>query len=292
MTEGIALIGFGEAGQAFAGAAGWQGSTRVYDKLTETVSTRETKEQDYQRAGVNGSASLSEALGGARLVLSLVTASEALAVAREAASHLTAEALYLDLNSVSPDTKKKAARCIEAAGARYVDVAIMAPVTPRHLSVPLLLSGPAAEEASRQLSQMGFKNLRVVSSRVGQASSIKMIRSVVVKGIEALIAEAMLAGDSAGVTGEVLASLDDSEPGTPWAERAHYCLGRMMVHGRRRADELDEAARMLTGCGVEPLMAQAAAERQRQIGSLAIENPQARIFARIDQIHSTKAAAA
>jgi 3-hydroxyisobutyrate dehydrogenase-like beta-hydroxyacid dehydrogenase len=291
MVGHIALIGFGEAGQAFAGGQGWPGGVRAYDKLTDEAAARSAKQADYRRLAVGGADSLAEAVAGAGLVLSLVTAGEAVAVARDAASHLAPGAFYCDMNSVAPGTKRAAAEAVEAAGAYYIDAAILSPVQPARLESPLLLSGGEAEAAARELGRLGFTNVRTVGSAVGQASAIKMIRSVLVKGIEALTAEALLAADAAGVTEEVLASLDASDRPMPWAKRADYNLDRMIVHGLRRADEMDEAVKTLEALGVEPALSRATARRQREIGSLGAA-PEPGLAAKLGQIRGRKAKAA
>jgi 3-hydroxyisobutyrate dehydrogenase-like beta-hydroxyacid dehydrogenase len=114
------------------------------------------------------------------------------------------------------------------------------------------------------LRGLGFTDVRVVGAEVGRASAIKMIRSVMVKGIEALSAEMMLAAAAAGVTDEVLASLDASEQAKPWAERVAYNVERMTTHGARRAAEMEESAKTLTALGVEPVMTSGTVERQRR----------------------------
>jgi 3-hydroxyisobutyrate dehydrogenase-like beta-hydroxyacid dehydrogenase len=283
MGQRVTLIGFGEAGQAFAGAEGWRGDTRAYDKLTDDPATREVKQADYCRVGVTAADSAAEAIAGTPLVLSLVTADQALAVAREAASHIAPGALFCDLNSVAPGTKRASAEAIEAAGGRYVDVAIMSPVNPARLAAPLLVGGPHAAAAETPLRTLGFSNLRVVGGAVGQASAIKMIRSVMVKGIEALTAECMLAAHEAGVAGEVLASLDVSERARPWAERADYNLDRMIVHGLRRAEEMAEVVKTLEDLGVEPALTRGTVKRQRAIGALKLR-PADGLAAKIKQI--------
>ena len=291
MTD-VALIGFGEAGLAFAGAEGWRGIARAYDILTDDEATRSAKQAEYRRAGVEGASTLAEAIADAPIVLSLVTADQALAVAREAASCLAGGAIYCDLNSVSPGTKREAAASIDAGIGAYVDVAIMAPVSPVRLAVPLLVSGPRAEAAARALAQIGFTNVRNVGTEIGQASAIKMIRSVMVKGIEALTAECMLAADAAGVTEEVLASLDSSEKAEPWAKRAAYNLERMMVHGLRRAGEMDEVVKTLEDLGVDPISSRATARRQREIGALGVDASEPGIAAQVAQIRHRRADAA
>jgi 3-hydroxyisobutyrate dehydrogenase-like beta-hydroxyacid dehydrogenase len=292
MVENVTLVGFGEAGQAFVGAEGWQGRARVYDKLTDDSAARPDKLAEYRRAGVEAAESLAAAVGEAGIVLSLVTAGQALAVARDAAPHLAAGMIFCDMNSVAPGTKREAAAVVGMAGGLYVDIAIMSPVNPARLGAPLLLSGGEAPAAARELARLGFADCRVVGPEVGQASAIKMIRSVMVKGIEALTAECLLAADAAGVAEEVLASLDASDRAEPWAKRAAYNLDRMIVHGLRRADEMDEAVKTLEDLGVEPALSRAAARRQREIGGLRLGRPEPGLAARLDQINGRKARAA
>lgn len=265
MALRIALIGFGEAGSTFAGAAGWTGA-RTFDICAGRAAAA-------RAAGVAFAASAAEALSGADLVLSLVTADAALTAARDYAAFLPRGALWCDMNSVAPETKRMAAAAVEAAGARYVDVAVLAPVDPARLAVPLLLAGDAAEAARAALALAGFAQIRVVGSEVGRASAIKMIRSVMVKGIEALTAEMMLAATRAGVAEEVLASLDASERGTGWFARAAYNIERMATHGLRRAAEMEESARTLRALGVDPLMTTATVQRQRTQAGHPIATP-------------------
>lgn len=268
--ECLAFIGFGEAGFAFA--SGWQADQAPYafDIKTLDPATSPAKWENYGQAGVIGKATLAGAVADAEILLSLVTADQALAAAREAARHLKPGSLYCDFNSVSPATKLAACRAINAAGAEYADVAVMAPVQPLGRKTPLLISGAAAERAAETLSSFGFSP-RVIEGPIGRASSIKMIRSVMVKGLEALSAECFLAAHAAGVVHEVVASLEASSPGTDWAAKADYNLDRMMVHGLRRAAEMEEAAKTLHELGVDNLMTRAAADRQRRIGSLGLQ---------------------
>jgi len=259
MTRKLALIGYGEAGSTFARAGGWGKDAAGYDLL---AACREALATD----GLVSAATVGEALVGTPLVLSLVTADEALGVARDCARFLAPGTLFCDMNSVAPDTKREAAAAVEAAGGRYVDVAVLAPVNPACLAVPLMLSGAAAGKAEALLRAAGFTNTRVVGEEVGRASAIKMIRSVMVKGLEALTDEMMVAASAAGVADEVLASLDASEKTVPWRTRAAYNLERMATHGTRRAAEMEEAARTLIALGVAPVMTRATVLRQREVG--------------------------
>jgi len=272
MGDKVTFIGFGEAGRAFA--TGWAGAApSAFDIISGDPGQRSAQLMAYDRAGVMGHESAATALRGASAAFCVVTADQALIAARDYAPLLAAGALWLDMNSVAPDTKRAAAAAIEAAGGRYVDVAVMAPVHPAARAVPLLLSGPHADEAEELLVGCGFSNVRKAGTEIGRASAIKMVRSVLVKGLEALTAECVLAAEVAGVCDEVLASLDASWRETSWTERADYNLDRMIVHGLRRAAEMDEVVKTLDALGTGSAMARATAERQRDIGKRHLRSP-------------------
>lgn len=274
LLERTALIGFGEAAMAFAeewGAA--VRAVRVFDIKTLDLVTAPAKLEDYRRAGVKGTARAAIAVRGSDLLLSMVTADQAIEAARSVADALEPGALYFDFNSVAPQTKREAAGIVEAAGGRYVDVAVMAPVEPKRLRVPLLVSGPHAVKAIVALAGLGFA-ARIVEGPVGRASAIKMLRSIIVKGIEALTAECFLAADAEGVAAEVARSLDESDVKRSWSDRAAYNLERMRTHGLRRAAEMDEAARTVEAIGGDSTMARATAAVQRRIAEPAPSDKQ------------------
>ncbi|WP_421721786.1 DUF1932 domain-containing protein [Aurantiacibacter suaedae] len=261
----VALIGFGEAGSTFARAGEWAGHAKGWDLLA----ARRAAMADWR---VEAGADAAEGLSEAELILSLVTADQALKAAQDYAPLLPDGALFCDMNSVAPGTKQAAAEAVEAAGASYVDVAVMAPVD-KALAVPLLIAGEHAAEAEAMLHALGFSNTRVVGPEIGQASAIKLCRSVMVKGLEALTAEMVLAANNAGVLDEVLASLDASEKPVNWPTRADYNLDRMLIHGQRRSAEMAEAARMLRDLGIDPLMTDNTVSRQQALGTLGISPP-------------------
>ena len=257
MTMPVTLIGYGEAGRTFACAAGWQSQARVYDvKPLESLLATD---------GMTACTSIEAALKDSRQAISVVTADQALAAAQNAAPYLSANSLYFDMNSVAPQTKCDAADVIAKAGGRYVDVAIMSPVFPARLTAPLLVSGPHAEDGKAALLALGFTNVRIVGDDIGRASTIKMLRSVMYKGVEALTAECLIACEKAGVTDEVLASFGDN-----WSEEADYRLDRMLVHGLRRSAEMDESSKTLIALGVSPMLTEGTVGWQRSIGELEI----------------------
>ncbi len=269
----LAFIGFGEAGSAFV--EGWGASraarTRAYDIKTGDPSPEigEAKRGDYARAGVTGRDTTGEALAGADVVFSVVTADQALVAAESAVGHIPADALYMDCNSCAPGTKRESAQVITKAGGRYVDVAVMAPVRPGLHKVPLLISGDWTARALVALGDLGM-SATVVDGGVGASSSVKMIRSIVMKGLEAIVAECVLSGRKAGVDDLVLASLEKTYPGFNWKERAGYMLERVMTHGIRRAAEMREVACTVDQLGLGGGMARATADWQQRIGDMKL----------------------
>ena len=259
MVTKILLVGFGEAASSFAAAARWGDRAAAID-------IDRGRHAAMRQCGVTIGTDTATALADATIILSLVTAEQALAAATLCAPELRDGVIWCDMNSVAPATKQAAARVIEASGGRYVDAAILAPVNPARLDVPLLLAGSAAVQARDVLMEIGFANVRVVGDAVGRAAAIKLIRSVMVKGIEALTDEMMAAARAAGVVEEVLASLDASESVDPWTVRAPYNLERMATHGTRRAAEMVEAAATLRALAVEPAMTMATIRRQQDAG--------------------------
>lgn len=268
----IGLLGFGEAGTAIS--SGWNREViarlTAYDEKTGSPELRETMLARYRDNGVEGFEDHGGAFGSADAVFSLVFADRALDAATATSKSLADNALFIDGNSCSPKTKSDASKVIETAGGRYIDMAVMAPVYPLREKTPVLLSGAAAEDAAELLISLGMKP-RVVGDKVGQASAIKLTRSVMVKGMEALFAEFLSAARVNGVEEEVIGSLIASDPDVKWTKRGSYALDRMTVHGKRRSAEMAEAARMLEELGLPNDMAAATTVWQKRLGDLGIK---------------------
>lgn len=265
MSGAISFLGFGEAAQTFVGDARWRGMAQGYDVKTDAPTLAAMKAEDFGRLGVRACGSAPEAIADARIILSLVTADQAGAVARAAAPHIARGALYIDMNSVAPATKRAAADAIAAEGGSYVDAAIMSPVKPAALAAPVLVSGPAADAAQHALRELGFTSVRTAGAEVGRASLVKMVRSVMIKGAEAVTAECLLAAQAGGVLDEVIDSL-----GEAWSQQANYNLERALVHGLRRAAEMQEVEQTLRDLGVAPRMTHGAVAWQGELGALQI----------------------
>lgn len=269
----IGFVGFGEAARAIV--AGWGPETasrvRAYDLKLEVAEERHEIVAAAKILSASTSPTLEELFDGpAGMVFCLVTADQAAAAAETAARIIPPGTIWIDGNSCAPGTKRRAAAVIEQAGGRYVDLAIMAPILPRGHRTPMLVAGPHAAQARDMLRAFDM-DVEIAGDRVGDASSIKMIRSVMIKGLEALTAECLLAARRAGVEEQVLASFEASDPGLAWRKRSLYNLGRMSEHGTRRAAEMREVALTLGELGLPARMSAAASAWQEQIGDLELD---------------------
>jgi 3-hydroxyisobutyrate dehydrogenase-like beta-hydroxyacid dehydrogenase len=262
----FALIGFGEAGQAFAEGLRGEGVGRLasWDILFPDAERGAPLRSAAGRLGVRVAASSADAIRGADVVIAAVTASSNLEAAQAAAEGLSPGQFYLDVNSVSPQRKREAARLV-GERARFVDVAVMAPVLPLRHRTPMLVSGPAAADLLPVLRRCGM-SVELAGADVGAAIAMKMVRSVMIKGLEALTQECFLAARAGGVEDRLIASLTQTFPTLDWARMADYNLERMASHGIRRAAEMREVAKTLEDMGVEPLMTRGTIERQQRTG--------------------------
>jgi 3-hydroxyisobutyrate dehydrogenase-like beta-hydroxyacid dehydrogenase len=266
-TPRISFIGFGEAGQAIASGLRETGIERVaaWDILFPERAGTKLK-QAAESLGVRVASSARDAVRETDMIISAVTAASSVDAARSVASDLIGNPYYLDINSVSPGRKQETAGLL-GERARYVDVAVIAAIYPARHRTPLLLSGPHAESISPLLHEMDMQ-FSVVGPEVGSAAAIKMIRSVMIKGMEALTLECFLAAARAGVLEEVTVSLKNNYPTLDWAKIADYNLERMASHGERRAAEMEESAATLRELGLDPLMVESTVKRQREMGAI------------------------
>ena len=272
MSITLGIIGFGEVGGIFGrGLRGKEGVDAVcaWDlKFAGDggAAARKTAADD----GIEPVDRMAALCGRATLLISAVTASNTLAVAEEAARHVRPGTLFLDLNSASPGTKQKAAAALEAAGAHYVEAGVMTSVPPYGIRVPMLLGGARAESLAATLAGWGM-DAKPVSTELGIASAIKMSRSVMIKGLEALVIESYATARHYGVEEYVLPTLQETFPQIDWEKQGAYFFSRVVKHGKRRAEEMREAAQTVREAGFEPLMASATAEKQDWVARLARE---------------------
>lgn len=266
-TPRISFIGFGEAGQAIASGLREGGIEQVaaWDILFPEPEGAALKAAG-ETMGVRLAASAADAVAGADMVISAVTAASSLEAARSVAPHLSGNPYYLDINSVSPGRKQATAKLLDGK-ARYVDVAVIAPIHPKRHRTPLLIAGPYAEGIAPLLKDMEMA-LKVVPGETGKAAAIKMIRSVMIKGMEALTLECFLAAERAGLVDEVAVSMQNNYPTLDFGRLADYNIERMASHGERRAAEMEESCATLRELGIDPAMTEGTVMRQREMGRI------------------------
>ncbi|HZP74955.1 MAG TPA: DUF1932 domain-containing protein [Pseudolabrys sp.] len=266
-TPRVSFIGFGEAGQAIASGLREAGIERIaaWDILFPVADGGRLLEAG-ERIGVRLASSAADAVREADIVISAVTAASSFEAAQSVLPHLTGQPFYLDINSVSPGRKQDTAKLL-GTRARYVDVAVMAPIHPARHKTPMHIAGPHVEAIDPVLQSVDMR-ITVAGPEIGAAAAIKMIRGVMIKGIEALTEECFIAATRAGVPDEVAASLVNNYPTLDWNRIVEYNLERMASHGTRRAAEMEEVADTLRELGVEPLMTEAIVKRQRAMGTI------------------------
>jgi len=255
----VALIGLGEVGRILAADLAKAGIADIsgYDILFADPQSAPSR----AALPLRKCTSAGEAVGGKALVISAVTAASDMDAAVAVANALAPGAFFLDLNSVSPNQKSRAAALINGKSGRYVEAAVMAPISPKRIATPMLLGGPHAADFLAAADRLGFC-AHVLSTDYGRPSATKMCRSVIIKGLEALLTESMLAARHYGVEQPVLASLSDLLPVGDWNRLAAYMISRSLEHGKRRAEEMREAAQTVTDAGIAPTMSGACAARQ------------------------------
>jgi 3-hydroxyisobutyrate dehydrogenase-like beta-hydroxyacid dehydrogenase len=259
----LGFIGFGEAGSTIASGLRSAGVERIvtYDIAAHDPRLGPTIQERARRSGTTIVESPADVARASDILFSTVTSSSALDAARRIVAFLEPRHVYADLNSVSPALKQEIDRAVSAGGARFVEIAVMAPVLPYGHRVPMLLGGAGAALFAERMTPLGMR-CDVLSGPVGTAAAVKMCRSIVVKGLEALMCECVLGASRYDASAHVFASLNESLPGIDWQKLADYMVGRVVVHGERRAREMEEVAETLRAIGVEPIMAEATARRQ------------------------------
>ncbi|HEU0203627.1 MAG TPA: DUF1932 domain-containing protein [Burkholderiaceae bacterium] len=265
----IGLVGYGEVGRIVAEDLRARGVTKVvaYDIKLGTRDEASLRAH-AEKNNVALAASHAELAAQADFVVSAVTANQAVAVAQSCAPTIRQGAWFLDFNSASPGAKQRAGALIDAAGGRYVEGAVMTSVPPYRIRVPLLLGGAHAAALRPMLETLGF-DAKVAADKLGVASATKMCRSVMIKGLEAMVIESFTAARAYGVEDAVLASLKETFPGIDWEKQGAYFFQRVIEHGRRRAEEMREVAATVNEVGLTPWSASGTAERQAWIADLA-----------------------
>jgi 3-hydroxyisobutyrate dehydrogenase-like beta-hydroxyacid dehydrogenase len=264
----IGLVGYGEVGRILAEDLREQDlKVAAYD-IKLGGGQQAALREHAGGIGVALAGSHAELAASADFIVCAVTASQAVPVAQACAPAIRQDGWFLDFNSASPGAKRRAAALIDRAGGRYVEGAVMTSVPPYRIKVPLLLGGGGARELQPLLAALGF-DAKVASDELGIASAVKMCRSIMIKGMEAMVIESFTAARAYGVEDAVLASLAETFPAVNWEKQGAYFFQRVIEHGRRRAEEVREVAETVREAGLTPWSAQGTAERQAWVADLA-----------------------
>jgi 3-hydroxyisobutyrate dehydrogenase-like beta-hydroxyacid dehydrogenase len=250
VTLSVAVLGLGEAGGAIASGLAARGcDVRGWDPDAARVAV------DVART-----ATPTEAVTGADLVLSLATAAHALDAATSVVPALGPTQLYADLNTTAPALKREVAAVVAVSGAAFADVALLRGVPARGVGTPAVASGVGAERFAELLRPLGMP-VEVVGEEPGEAAGLKLLNSVFMKGLAAAVLESVEAASRRGADDWLRGQIADVI-GEPLLERL---LSGSVTHAERRRDEMDAAAAYLDELGVEPRVAEAAAGRLRQL---------------------------
>jgi 3-hydroxyisobutyrate dehydrogenase-like beta-hydroxyacid dehydrogenase len=269
MPEPIAFVGFGALAEAFAAALRAAGApdVRAYTRARRDPAAATALNGRLAAAGVRACATLDGAVAGAEVVVGAVPAAAARETAAACAPLLRAGCLYVDPSPQPPSVKSDLAALVGGAGADYVDVAVLGTVAMSGASVPLLAAGPGAERWAATVRPLGFV-VTVVDGPAGSASQVKLLRSVYMKGRDALILEMVLAARRHGVEDAVVSSIGGPGEQVPFPDLVARVVTSLAVYAERRAVELDAAADLVSEAGVEPLVTRAGAARLRRLAAL------------------------
>lgn len=271
----IGFVGFGEAAQCFARHLAGASASPVLafcDGRTHHPPYSEAFRALAADAGVELVDTLDMLLARADIVVSAVTVATADAVGAAIAARIRPETLVVDINAATPSRKAAIASAVMARGGAYVDANLMGAVSIYGAKVPLYCSGDGVERFAATFGPLGFA-IESAGRKPGAAAAVKMLRSVVTKGIEALVIEAMVAASVAGVRHEALRGICEPMDATRFSTFVDMCIRTDVLHAERRAVEMDGVAEGIVELGLDPLMTRSTAARLRASAALGQREP-------------------
>jgi len=258
----LGFIGFGGAGYGLAKGLRQAGLPEIlfYDRMQQTPPFAEVIRRHAEELDASPSEGMEELLSRVEIVISCVTGAMAVSVAEEAAPFLRTGLIYADVNTAAPRVKEQVAGIVEPAGAGFVDAAMMGAIPTFLHRVPILASGGSAERFRLAMQPYGM-NIRVIGPKPGQASAIKMFRSIFMKGLLSLLIEMLTATHRYGVDELVLGSIAESLDDVPFLETARLQMTKGVVNAERMAHEMEEVIATLEGMNLPAGMSRAAMEK-------------------------------
>lgn len=267
----VAHLGLGEGGTAlargFAERSGWRkpGSNRSQLAIDIAAGLGARGAAMAERAaamGVTLSRDYGPSLAEAEFVTSTVTGDDALDAARSALEFLKPGAIFLDFNTITRKTAVAIAKLMDAKGVQYVDAAVFGSFHAVGYRTPLLIAGRDTDRIVPWMEGLGFK-VKVLNDRAGDASAVKMLRSIMMKGIEALAVECLVASREQGLLEEVLDCFGDVDAAT-FRGMLDILVTTHIPHCKRRMEEVEKVNRNLVETGIEPLMSAATLANHRR----------------------------
>lgn len=293
----VSFIGYGELADALARGLTEAGiDVRAYVRPRTDGAAAAARSERMRDAGVQASDSIATAVKDADVVIAAVPAAAAIEVVEACAPHLRNGQLYVDPSSSPPTLKRSAAELVEATGSEYVDVAVVGTVVIGGAHVPMLAAGRGAPRWQKEASAVGL-SVTAIDGPAGDAALVKLLRSVFMKGRDALVLEMLLAARRYGVHDAVLASIGGPGEDVPFPSLAERVMCSLAIYAERRADELADAASLLQEIGVDPLMTRAGECRLRLFAESGLrdrfggERPHdlAEVLASLDALESARA---
>ena len=259
----VGLLGFGEAGQSIAKSLINKNKIKVaaYDKNYKKLKIKNNNQ-------IKLTNNLKELAKSSKIIISVVTADQSFIAAKSIYKFLGKDHIYFDGNSVSPGTKKKTEKINKKI--RYIDMAIMAPINPNGYQTKILLSGNNQKESNQFLKKYKF-NYEWKGKEIGSAAVVKMLRSIMIKGTEALLTETVTAANKIGLDDKILKSAEKTLNMKNITGLADYFMERCALHGLRRAEEMNEVVKTLKELKSLNFMASAIAKHQKEIGKMNLK---------------------
>jgi 3-hydroxyisobutyrate dehydrogenase-like beta-hydroxyacid dehydrogenase len=267
----LTFLGFGELSGAWAGALRPREDleVRVYARPPRDPAAAQEQARRAGAAGVELDESLVRAVSGADVVLACVPSHAALEVGSACLEILRPGTVYVDPTPADPETKRALAERMLAHGVAYADVALLGTVVVSGLDLPMIAAGPGAARWAEIGAGLGMR-ITPIEGDAGRAAAIKLIRSVYMKGRDALVLEMLVAARRHGVEHDVIRSIGGAGERVPFDALADRVMGALSVHAARRADELRASAGQLRTVGVDPLVTEAAERRLRWLADLGV----------------------
>lgn len=247
----IAMLGLGEAGSTLARDLITAGAAvRSWDPLPKAIPD-----------GVIFTHNNREAVEGSDVVISVNWASVSVEVAQEVADSLQSHQIYVDINTASPQKKGQVAQAIEAAGIRFVDAALMGPVPIKGIGTAVYASGTGAEVFHERLTPFGMP-ITILDDRPGSAATHKLIRSIMYKGVAAVVMECLEAAQALDMEDyareQIMTILNNESMIDRFVKGSHK-------HATRRMQEMEAVVEMLDGLDLDAFTSQAAVQKLQSL---------------------------